>query len=369
MAEARDDRFRRACALVEQCLREGFTPERIPGPGSRTALSEAAARWKIGTPPRSITYRGFWSMIQDARNAGIEPDWSAYRPKRYHQPVPLSSLQMAPPLDPALVEPAGEGERVLVIGDLHQDPRHEDRIPILTWIARYASEHRISRIIQVGDWSTWDSVNQHDRADTQAARLKPPIKADMDNLVQSHQAWRRGMDKDYRPKMNLLLGNHENRLERFENSNPEAYGSFTTERDQTFTQFGWKIRPYGELFYVDGVAFTHHPVNGAGRAYGGKTGPQRAANESTIPVVSGHTHRKQVHDAPKIGPMDSISMVEVGCAMPWGTVESYARHGLTGWWWGVVPMTIRSGVITDIEFKSMLSIRQRYSDDGADTRS
>jgi hypothetical protein len=266
------------------------------------------------------------------------------------------------------LEPQGLGERILVVGDLHQDPRHPDRLSVLTWIARYASEHRFSRIIQVGDWCSWDSCNQHDKNDTLASRLKPGIRDDMENLTQSHQAFRRGMSVDYRPKLDFLLGNHEYRLERFENAQPETAQTFTIARDEAFAQFGWRCRPYGELFYVDGVAFTHHPVNGAGRAFGGKTGPQRAANESTVPVVSGHTHRRQVHDSPKIGPSDVISMVEVGCAMPWGTVESYAKHSMTGWWQGVVPMTVNAGQITDLAFVSMIELRRRYSDDGGDIR-
>jgi hypothetical protein len=215
----------------------------------------------------------------------LRPDPSAFRSWRYQQPVPRSVIQPAPLSPPR--DPAGDGERILVIGDLHQDPRHPDRLPVLTWMARYASEQGFKRIIQVGDWSTFDSVNQHDKNDTMAARAKPGIRDDLDNLIASHQAFRRGISADYKPRMDFLLGNHENRLERFENSHPESVGTFTLSRDEAFAQFGWRTRPYGELFYVDGVAFTHHPTNGAGRAYGGKTGPQRAANESTVPVVSG----------------------------------------------------------------------------------
>jgi hypothetical protein len=317
----------------------------------------------MGLPTRQGVYD---RLMRAKEKFGLEPDETLYRPQRYQQPVPLAVLHPAPPMPP--MEPQGPGERVLVIGDLHQDPRHPDRLACLTWIARYASEQRFQRIIQVGDWSTWDSMNQHDKNDTYAAKFKPGIKDDLENLLRSHQAFRRGMSEDYRPKLDFLLGNHEYRVERFENANPESAQTFTVSRDETFAQFGWRARPYGELFYVEGVGFTHHPTNGAGRAFGGKTGPQRAANESTVPVVSGHTHRRQVHDSPKIGPADVISMVEVGCAMPWGSMESYAKHSLTGWWFGAVPMTVNAGQITDLEFKSMISLRARYSDDGGDVR-
>lgn len=354
-----------AVRRVEDQLRQGCVP--TGHGGGRSALAAAGEQAVADGWLRSaITLE---ARIRTARERhGLQVDWSLYRPARYQQPVPRAVLQPAITPNASLSEPAGQAQRILVLGDLHNDPRHEHRLKVLTWAARYASEHKFDRIIQVGDWSTFDSVNQHDKNDTYAAKFKPGIRDDMDNLTASHQAFRRGMSEDYRPKLDFLLGNHENRLERFENANPETAQTFTLGRDETFAQFGWRSRPYGELFYVEGVAFTHHPTNGAGRAYGGKTGPQRAANESTVPVVSGHTHRRQVHDSPKIGPIDVISMVEVGCGLLWGEVESYAKHGLTGWWHGFCPMTVQGGVITDLNFISMLTIRDRYSDDGADVR-
>lgn len=330
------------------------------GVGAITAAAEQAV-----ADGEFDTIKGFTAAVYSLP-APEQPDWGIYRPARYHQPVPRAVVEAAPPTP--LQPPSGQPQRVLVIGDLHQDPRHPHRLDMLTWIARHASEQRYDRIIQIGDWGTFDSVNQHDDNSTEAARYKPKIRDDLDNLVASHQAFRRGMADGYRPKLDVTLGNHENRLERFENANPESVGTYTLSRDETFVQFGWRTRRYGEVMYVEGVGFTHHPVNGSGRAFGGKTGPQRAANETTVAMVSGHTHRRQVHDAPKIGPIDVISMVEVGCALPWGEVEGYAKHSLTGWWWGVADMTVQGGAITDLGFLSALTLRARYSDDGANIR-
>lgn len=343
------DKLDRVKQVVEDLLRAGFTPPEFPSRGS-AAKTEAAKALsaEYGVP------------LNTARNwiAPANIDWTLYRPTRYQQPVPRHVVEPAPA--PQAFIPDRPGVRVLAIGDLHNDPRHPHRLDVLKWVARYASEQRFDHIVQIGDWSTWDSCSFHEKNDTNKGKLKPSIRQDMDNLIASHQAFRAGMASDYKPRMTVVLGNHENRVERFENANPEAYGTFTRERDQIFTQFGWRVRPYGELFYIEGVGFTHHPVNGAGRAYGGKTGPQRAANDSTVPVVSGHTHRRQVHDSPKIGPNDAISMVEIGCGMLWGEVESYAAHSATGWWWGVVPLTCRQGAITDLGFVSMLTLQERF---------
>lgn len=353
-----EDRLRLAVETVNQKLREGYRPAHMGG-NTKTAFG-AAADDLISAghiTQRQMLYH--WLACAKDR-LGLEPDEGLYRPHRYHQPIPLQIVQPAPAPDPDLLSPGGRPTSVLVIGDLHQDPRHPNRLEVLTWIARYASEQRFDRIIQIGDWSTFDSVNMHDRNDTFGARFKPSIKQDLDNLIESHQAFRRGMAADYKPKLTITLGNHEYRLERFENANPETQQTYTLARDETFARFGWQVRPYAEVFYVDGVGFTHHPVNGAGRAFGGETGPQRAANKTTVPLVSGHTHKRQLHDAGKIGPQDVISMVEVGCAMPWGEVESYAKLGITGWWWGVVPMVVQGGAITDVNFVSMLTLKRKY---------
>ena len=352
-----------ACARVEAKLREGYRPAGMTGHGLGAIDAASVQAVQDGWVRTAEAFR---KRLRTGKLLGLEPDWGLYRPARYQQPAPRVVLQPAAP--PRSYAFASSGERVMVIGDLHQDPRHPDRLDVLTWLGRMASERRPSRIIQIGDWHTWDSCSAHDRNDTQAGRLKPSIATDQDNLVQSLQAWRAGMASDYKPKLDITYGNHENRVERFENAHPESVGTFTNARDQAYAQFGWRTRPYGEIKYVQGVGFSHHPTNGAGRAFGGKTGPQRAANETTVSMIGGHTHRRQIHDAPKIGPLEAVSLIEVGCALPWGTIEHYAAHSATGWWWGACEVTCRDGVVSDIDFTSMATIRDRYSDDGADVR-
>jgi hypothetical protein len=352
LEEAKD-----AVDRVEQKLREGYRPAgtNSVGPGALIAAAKQAVKDGVVRTTGAFLYR-----IRTAEEVfGIIPDYSLYRSGRYSQPVPKIIFSPADP--PRVDAPEGAGERILVIGDLHQDPAHPDRVKVLTQIARYASKERFERVIQVGDWSTWNSCSGHDRNDTMRGRLKPTIKQDQENLQASLAAWRLGIAPDYKPRQSVLMGNHEYRVERFEDANPEAAGIHTGARDQAFAQFGWRVRPYGEIFYVEGVGFTHHPVNGAGRAYGGKTGPQRAANDTCISLVGGHTHRFNWHQAPKIGPAEAVSIVEVGCALPYGVVEPYAKHSSTGWSYGVVAMSVCGGQITDLAFVSMLTLDRDFS--------
>jgi hypothetical protein len=351
-------------AYVNMALKMGHKPQNVFGNG-RSAVEVAAE--KAMEDGVVLSRKTFQSRVEKAKEYyGLEPDWSLYTPARYIQPVPRQVLFPASVPDPSAYVPSGERERVLMIGDLHQDPRHPHRVQVLAWAARFGADRKVGRVVQIGDWGTFDGASFHDKNDTLRARLKPPIRADLDNHKESVQTFHNNKPADWTPKLDVTLGNHENRLHRFENANPETAGMFSNELETSFAQFGWKTRPYGEVMFVQGVGLSHHPTNGAGRAFGGKTGPQRAANEMTSSFISGHTHAYQHFTTGKIGTVSGVDVMEVGCALPWGEVEDYAAHSIINWWYGLVIVDLMGGRIVASEKVDMMSIRNQYSDDGAD---
>lgn len=352
-------------ARVEAKLREGCVPR---GHGLGRSAVEAAGAQAVDEGWVS-TLGGFHRRVYSAKDRyGLEPDWTLYRPARYQQPVPSVHLRHAPPPNADLAAPTGDAVRVLVIPDRHNDPRHEHRLACTTWIARLGSERRPSVVVDLGDASTFDSVSRHDRNDTLRGRMKPPIKADLDNHVQALQAFERGRASDWKPRKIKTRGNHEQRLWLWENEHPESEGSHTHRYAEALLQFGWRERDFGEFAYVSGVAFTHAPFNGMGKPMSGKTATHRAGDLLTAPLVHGHTHSLNLYSAAKHGPIERVSVLQAGCALPWGEVEHYAAHNPTGWWWGCLLMTVQGGQILDFEAISMLSLRERYSDAGGDVR-
>jgi len=111
----RTEEFQLAVELVEDCLREGYTAQWIPGPGNRTAIHEAARRWRRPITGEHITATGFKRLMERAAQAGYEPDWTVYRNQRYQQPVATRQLLPAPA--PSDYTPGGQPTRVLVIPD------------------------------------------------------------------------------------------------------------------------------------------------------------------------------------------------------------------------------------------------------------
>jgi predicted phosphodiesterase len=351
-------KHRAVVALVEQCLTEGFTAQWIPGPGNRQAAHEAASRWKK-LDGSGISYSGFKGMLEKAKEAGIEPDWSLYKAYRYQQP--MAKYDMVPAPAPRVVPAQGEPKRVLVIPDRHNDPRHPHRLEVSTWIMRYGSEHRHDYVVCLGDALTMDSCSRHDKNDTLRGRHKPSIRQDIDNQLAMLQAEELGRDPSWKPKKRKTRGNHEQRLFDFENQHPESEGTHTHAYAQNLLQFGWQESAFGEIIYIEGVGFTHAPMAN-GRPRGGINAPRATAIDQCESLVHGHTHALNIHTSKKNGPTDKVHVIQAGCALPEGEIEHYATHGgATGWSYGILDLTVCAGEIIDFAWVSMRTLRQRYA--------
>ena len=357
-----DEQLLDAIHRVEAKMREGCRPPNtnFPGRSAQEAAAEQAVIDGIAKSARAFTHR-----IQVARTRGFEIDQSQYRPPRYVMPLSRSAAMAAPPAEPEANRPCSKGKRVLTIGDLHQDPRFPERMEVLKWIARYGAAEKFEYVVQIGDWGSFDSCTKHEPWDTAGGQLRPTVTQDLDNLAESLRTWnnaRHEADPEWKPKQFVTLGNHENRVWRHENADPSLGSHLSTQLLQHFAQFGWRTVPYNEVRFIEGVGFTHHLTNGAGRAFGGKTSTQRAANETVSSMITGHTHNLKFHSAAKIGPKDGVELLEIGCALPFGTVEQYAKHSPTNWWHGVVSVWVNEGRILSHSAINMLELEQRYGD-------
>ena len=307
-----------------------------------------------------ITRRTIEKSIQKLRDKVYQKPSLIYKPLKYTQPLPKPML--VPAAKPVIEYPDGRAETILIIPDLHQDPRYPHRIEVLKWIARFGNEHKPSRVIQMGDWATLDSCSFHAKNDTYEGQCKPSIKADLENLEQSLQMWRDNLDAKWQFEQHFLEGNHEYRSYRMENANPQLIGMIGSGIANLFIQYKWQVHKFAEPIYIQDIGFVHHLNNGIGKPFGGKTGAQRAGNESVNSFFVGHTHNLNSVNVAKLGSKSGIRIVETGCALPWGEVESYAMHSMNNWWYGVTLATIQDGIILDLNHVSMITLMNKYSD-------
>jgi hypothetical protein len=344
------ERFVRA---VEAALLAGHKPIGMYLPRTEQSALRVAGE-KLGIKRNSLH-----STLRASEAAFRPVDWSLYREPEL-APVVVDRL-VKPRVRVQAGKPEGTSYRVLAIGDAHDTPGlSKDRF---RWIGRHAAETRPDWIVSIGDFLTLDSLNSHIPNENLQGRAKPAYLADIASGKEALTCLENEIAKPagYRPKKHITFGNHERRVYLFEDSAPEVSGMMQHELESIFDGFGWGRTPYGAYFFLGGVGFTHAAINRLNKTYGGKNAEITIANDAVFDHVVGHSHVKREHRAAKLGPSQHVTVVNLGCALPWGHVESYMYHGaLTGWWWGVRELVIAGGHITDISDVSMMELERRY---------
>jgi predicted MPP superfamily phosphohydrolase len=249
--------------------------------------------------------------------------------------------------------------RVVVIGDHHDSPIVTDKSRI-TWIARRIAEVNPDLVIQIGDIADFDSVSTHAAPGTIEYATRPSITADMESLEEALSLYAKELPDG--PPKRLTAGNHEDRLRRFENNNPEVNGGIYKQFEDLCAKYTWVTSFYGQWLFVNNVGFTHVPFNQMGREYAGKNPENQISNDAIFSVVYGHTHKGGYKSVPKIGPKKSIEVVNVGSSMPYGHVKKYAQRSTTGWSYGIWELSIRQGHVVGYNFTDMENLREKYSD-------
>lgn len=250
-----------------------------------------------------------------------------------------------------------EAIRVCVIGDLHVAPGQD--LSRLRWIAEHINETKPDHIIQIGDWASFDSVSSHDPIGSIKAKHRPSLRQDIEALHDSLSVFERSLSIEARrtPKA-ITLGNHEDRVRRYQDLRAELEDSIWLEVLQEFARYGWKTHDYGKVIFLGGVGFVHVPINRIGKPH---SSPNIMANNLAHDLIKGHSHVPTYLTLPKIGSDNGVTLIDVGTSLPHGHVESYAKLSQTSWWWGIHDVIIRNGRIDDFARISMKTLEARYA--------
>ena len=275
----------------------------------------------------------------------------------------LASRQTHVEIAPVVIKPhytvrtdqgSNEKIRICAIGDAHDSPKIPNK-QRFEWIGAHIKATKPDIVVQIGDFLTLDSLNNHEPNETFAGRLKPTFQNDISSFIEALGA----MDIEG-PELHCTLGNHEQRLFAYENNHPEVYGMMQLELQAAFEKFGWTFSPYKFIQKYGGVGFTHSATNSMGKAYGGKNSENSIANDALFDLVIGHSHRRRLVRVPKIGEDNNLAVLNLGCALPDGYVEPYAQHSSTGWSFGIYDLTIQHGGLQSESFIPMAELREVY---------
>lgn len=155
-------------------------------------------------------------------------------------------------------------------------------------------------IVCLGDFADLPSLSSYDKGRKAAEnrRIHKDLAAAteaMNALLAPIEAYNAEHPRaKYKPRKILTLGNHEDRMRRAAEDNPELDG-LLPDMGMFYETFGWEVYPYMDTVEVSGVVFSHFLTSGAmGRPIGTAAAILSKKHQS---AVVGHQQGRQIHDA------------------------------------------------------------------------
>ncbi len=233
----------------------------------------------------------------------------------------------------------------------------------LGWIGQYIVDKKPDRIICAGDFGDFPSLSSYDKGKKcfEGRRYKKDVaatKLGMDTLLgplRKYNAHMRKLkQKQYNPDMDLTLGNHEQRIERAVEAQPELEGVIGYH-DLPYED--WTVHDFLKPVVIDGVMYVHYLANPmTGKPYSGSALNQLSKVQHSF--VVGH---KQTLDAtPYFTPLGKQT---------WGIVagacylhnEEYKGYQGNAHWRGIIVLhDVHEGSF-DPMFVSLDYLRNRYA--------
>lgn len=201
------------------------------------------------------------------------------------------------------------GSRILCIGDAHKrSTETEEQKDRFRAVGSHVHAEKPDVVVSIGDLEDMPSLAAHagSRAVGGAGSNRSHINKRLDKDLQSldealalmnmttdianrrHISSRR-RDRIWELRRVFICGNHEMRVEKVPEYQPEMQGLIGIKLVQEIVEArGWEFVPYLDRISIEGILFSHYFTSGPmGRA----VGINQALNQLSESCVWGHTHR------------------------------------------------------------------------------
>ena len=218
----------------------------------------------------------------------------------------------------------------------------------LSWIGKYMVSLKPDTVIQLGDWQDFDALGQWSKGTLSHEGKK--LKDDLDQFDKSmkllmdplKRLQKRTSDKYskrhkhyYSPRLVALDGNHEHRLDRFVQSNPEFEGFIDLsclKREEN----GWEVVPFLKPIEVDGILYCHYfPRSANGKVMQTKRGAPNARTQVQREMqscTSGHLQGLDTY-VHQLGNRRLYGLIAGSCYLH---LDDYMSPQGTKFWHGVI---------------------------------
>lgn len=233
----------------------------------------------------------------------------------------------------------------------------------LTWIGKYIVRKKPDVIVCIGDFADMPSLSSYDKGKKafEGRRYKADIaaaKKGMDLLLgplREYNAHQRQIKaKQYKPRLVMTLGNHEQRIMRAIENQAELEGMLSYN-DLPYQD--WEVHDYLKPVFISGVCYTHYMANPM-------TGNPMAGMASTVlktvghSFVVGHSQKLEVATRTLITGEQQWGIVAGACYLH---DEDYKGYQGNNHWRGIIMLHRVINGSFDPCFISLDYLRDRYS--------
>ncbi len=188
--------------------------------------------------------------------------------------------------------------KILVIPD--QQVKPGVNTDYVDHLASYILDKQPDVIINLGDLADMPSLSSYDQGKKafEGRRYKDDVQSVVDAQIKLFQPLaayqerqRINKKKVYTPRTIILLGNHENRINRAVNNDPKLDGVLSVD-DLGYRTFWDEVHPFLDVVEINGIAFSHYFTTGlAGRP---SSTANAQLNKQHQSCIAGHQQGLQI---------------------------------------------------------------------------
>lgn len=249
----------------------------------------------------------------------------------------------------------------LVIPDSHAHPDfNNDRF---TWLGKLAVDLQPDVIVNLGDQADMASLCSYDKGmlSSEGRRYEKDIEANKDanaklfGEIDKYNKWRR---VKYKPETYFCLGNHEERIDRAVQQNPELEGKLKMS-DLGNEDYYDVVAPFLDPIEVDGVYYAHYFTSGVmNRPIAGEHPAYQCIAKKHVSCVSGHSH---LRDFAERTTADGRRLMSLVGGVYQDYHADYAGEANKMWWSGVLILrNVENGQFNH-EWLSIETIKEKYN--------
>jgi hypothetical protein len=252
--------------------------------------------------------------------------------------------------------------KIFVLPDVQAKPGVD--FAYLRRIGQYVADKQPDVVVCIGDFADMPSLSSYDkgkrafegrRYHLDIAASHEAMAAFLGPMREYNERAKRFKEKQYKPRMVMTLGNHENRINTATNVDPMLAGLLSTDALK-YAEDGWEVYPFLEVVVIEGVAFSHYFTTGLmGRP---ASSAQAQLNKKHQSCVAGHQQGLQIATGFKADGEMITSIIIGSC---YEHFEDYLGPQGNKHWRGCMMLhDVRDGVF-DPMFISLRYLNKRYA--------